>query len=199
MNDVFTHKSDAEVWESFRQGSQHAFAYIYEQHIQYVYNYGRQVCQDEALIEDCIQELFIDLWNRKHALSQVSSIKFYLFKAIQRKIKHELVKRRRFVADEGTVEKNIELEASCEALLIDIQHQEEQQKMLLRNMRRLPENQQKALTLKFYENLSYQEIADAMSLNTANVYKIISRALFALKKDFHHFHILFPLVLLFPS
>ena len=183
MNELYEQKRDAEIWADFQSGNYTAFAFIYEKYIQNVYNYGRQVSNDESLVEDCVQDLFIDLWNHKHKLSRVTSIRWYLHKAVQRKVKGALRLRRRYVADAYVLEKNAETVASGEALLIEVQCQEQRQKMLLRYLHQLPEKQKKALMLKFYENLSYQEIAEAMSLNIANVYKIIERALGTLRKE----------------
>ena len=48
---------------------------------------------------------------------------------------------------------------------------------------RLPERQKQALILKQYQDLSYQEIADAMDVSVNSVQMLLHRAMNALRKD----------------
>ena len=48
---------------------------------------------------------------------------------------------------------------------------------------RLPERQRQALALKQYQDLSYQEIADAMDTTISSVQMLLHRAMTALRKD----------------
>ena len=48
---------------------------------------------------------------------------------------------------------------------------------------RLPDRQREALVLKRYQDMSYQEIADAMDTSVASVQMLLHRAMDALKRD----------------
>ena len=50
-------------------------------------------------------------------------------------------------------------------------------------MARLPERQRQALVLKQYQDMNYQEIADAMDTTVASVQMLLHRAMTALRKD----------------
>ena len=68
--------SNAEVWLDFQSGNQEALTFIYKTYIQNVYNFGRQISNDERVVENRIQELFIDLRKHMRSLSSVTSINF---------------------------------------------------------------------------------------------------------------------------
>lgn len=90
-------KNDQQVWIEFKQGSESAFAEIYNKFILPLYNYGERITPDRELIEDSIHDVFVDLWRQRDRIGHPDSIKFYLFKALKRKIIHSLTLKRRIV------------------------------------------------------------------------------------------------------
>ena len=93
MKDLFHQYEDknkinaalAGIWDNFRNGQENAFVLIYNQFIDTLYNYGERLTDDRELIKDSVQDLFVDLWKNKEKLPQVTSVKYYLFKAYKRK------------------------------------------------------------------------------------------------------------------
>src|SRR5690606_8603457 len=83
---------DIEVWNTFRTGNDEAFIFIYTTYFDRLFAYGMRIVGDEHLVEDAIQELFIDLRNQRGRLSPTDSIKFYLFKCLKRKLHREASK-----------------------------------------------------------------------------------------------------------
>src|SRR5690606_26189782 len=69
---------DGQVWDAFREGDEAAFVFIYESYFDRLFAYGLRVAGDAYLVEDAIQELFIDLRNNRNRLKETDSIKFYL-------------------------------------------------------------------------------------------------------------------------
>lgn len=59
----------------------------------------------------------------------------------------------------------------------------EEQRRVQDAITRLPERQRQALVLKQYQDLSYQEIADAMGASVSSVQMLLHRAMTALRKD----------------
>lgn len=86
---LFAHaiQGDADLlWQYFKAGSREAFEKIYRTHIRGHLNYGYKVTSDKRLIEDSVQDMFFELWNHRSGLSDIMSIRFYLFKALRYKI-----------------------------------------------------------------------------------------------------------------
>src|SRR5690606_31577754 len=85
------------VWTSFRNGNRKALDYIFEKYVRLMFAYGGKISRDQGLVEDCIQDLFIELWNKRQIIADTSNIKYYLFKALRRKIVRRLSKDQRIV------------------------------------------------------------------------------------------------------
>jgi len=185
---IYTHKTDSEVWNAFKKGDEAAFNYIYRKFVPGLYNYGYQICKDNDLVKDCVQVLFIELRRKRKRLSDVKSIKGYLFTIFYREL-IKLLKTRQnqgMESIEGS-EKLFPIEVSHETKLINEEWDDEMKKELNKALNQLPTRQRQALLLLYKENLSYEEIAGIMEfkeVKTARtlVYRAISnmRAIFKL-------------------
>jgi RNA polymerase sigma factor (sigma-70 family) len=71
--------------------------------------------------------------------------------------------------------------SSYEHALIINQQQQEQKEKIKAALEQLTRRQKQALALKFFDELSYTEIAGIMSLSHQSVYNLIHRALEILK------------------
>ena len=179
--------SDKDVWDAFKQGSEEAFEFIFEKHIRVLYNYGDKITSKFDLVEDCIQELFIEIWEKKSQLGETNSIKFYLFVSLRRKIQRRLSKSNHIPID-NTFSYSTDFLASTlsyEAQLIENQTDEEQKAKLESALQHLSDKQKTAVFLKFYDKLNYEEIAALMSLPVKSVYDLIYQAIKSLKKIIH--------------
>ena len=74
---VLEHQFDADMWAEFIRGSEKAFDHLYGKYFALLYGYGMQFCTDKAVVKDCIQDLFIEIWSKKETISAVHSVKYY--------------------------------------------------------------------------------------------------------------------------
>lgn len=169
--------NDAALWEAFKTGNSHFFSFIYQSHIQALYSYGMQVVKDPELVEDCIQDLFIYIWGNRHKLGQTNNIRFYLFKALRRRLAAKSKSKSREERCEDFLLHPTHIALSYEHTLIVAQMQQSQQAKLNRAMVYLTRRQREAIYLRFYDNLSFQEIAEVMALGLKSTYNLISRSL----------------------
>ena len=86
MGEEYLFNADTMLWNDFIKGNEDAFRLIYTNHVQSLFKYGCQFTHDEALIKDCIHDVFIDLSKYRSGLSPTNNIKLYLFKSLKRKI-----------------------------------------------------------------------------------------------------------------
>lgn len=179
-----TRKSDdIQLWQEFQAGNETAYATIYSNNVSLLYGYGQKLINDKELIKDCIQDLFVEIWNNKHKLAKVRSIKSYLLKSIRRKLIAESVKKRKIYAD-SPLSSYLKLHTnpSAERKLIEKQRFDAQQRKLKEVMKNLTDRQREAVHLKFYFQLSYAEIAEVMALSTKGAYKLMGRSINFLRK-----------------
>src|SRR5690606_4311052 len=78
--------NDAEVWDAFRTGSVQSYEEIYNCYAKQMYQFCRHYTSEHEMVEDCIQELLTELWERRAHLGHTDSIKFYLLRSIKRKL-----------------------------------------------------------------------------------------------------------------
>ena len=67
--------SDKELWIDFISGKNDAFEMIYLKYFHELYRYGCYFSRDEDLVKDCIQDLFINLYNYRLKLKQTDKIR----------------------------------------------------------------------------------------------------------------------------
>ncbi|MEQ8925875.1 MAG: sigma-70 family RNA polymerase sigma factor [Fulvivirga sp.] len=176
------HESDAIIWNECRYGNEKAFDLIYDKYFSVLYGYGMQFCQNKALIKDCIQDLFIELWTKKGSLPEVHAVKYYLFQCIRRKVIKTITKKN-FLGDaSSSVEFHLQSDISTETAIINEEIVQDNAKRIQCSLDRLTSRQREAVFLKFYESLSYNEIALIMHLSDAKyARKLIYRSLKELK------------------
>ncbi|WPP50072.1 RNA polymerase sigma factor [Catalinimonas niigatensis] len=192
--------SDAELWSAFRKGDRLAYEEMYRKHFSDLQHYGLHLCHDQEHVLDAIHSLFFDLWVRKEHLGNTDNIRYYLLRGLRRLITHQLVRQRKRQASGPAV---AAADHSFEAKLIEKQSQEEMHQKLRQALQKLPPRQQEIIFLKFYENLSYEEISSLTSLKVRTVYNTVFQALEGMRSlitqhvkwsvllMLHHFHSLF--------
>ncbi len=179
---------DSQLWKDFRNADRRAFETLFTRYYRALYLYGRKTVANGQLLDDCIQDLFFELWTNKEKPDEVSSVKGYLFKALKYKITRELRKVEKF-EDIGN-EPDHWFEFSHESQLIEQQTLSDQQERLHHFMSQLTRRQQEAVYLRFYSQLTYEEIAEIMALSYQAVVNLIYKAVRFLREH------LVPLILL---
>lgn len=180
-NHVIQEYDDSFLWDRFRAGQLPAFTELYNTYVQTLYNYGKRFTADSDLIEDCIQDLFVELWHKKETLGDTDSPKHYLLKSLRNRLFRRFSQYQKFTSD-GLEEYDFEVELSYELSLIDEQAAVQQRDQLQQALRQLTKRQREIIFLKFYENLSYEEIATVMSLEVKSAYNLVSKAVEAIKR-----------------
>lgn len=174
---------EAYAWLEFQNGSQCAFSFIYQRYSDNLYNYGMQLVSNSDLVEDAIQDLFVNLWRCKRNLAAVRSIKFYLLTCLRRGIIKEIRKGKRLVSDEGVLDrKSFRFSRSIEDDLVEDQISRERKMKLNRILGTLSKREREIIYLKFYEDFTYPQIAKHLDLDLKYTYNIASRAFGLIRK-----------------
>jgi RNA polymerase sigma factor (sigma-70 family) len=173
--------SDFEIWNLFRLGSDSAFNYIYQKYFDKLYNYGCQFTQDQSLVEDTLQDLFIELKLRCEHLSQTDKILPYLYSAFRRKIIRFRSKLSRFKELDAT--HSFSIIAGVDESIINNEEERENHLRLQKALNELPENYREIIYLFYYENLSYEEIQKIQGFtNIKSARNLLYKAVNTLRK-----------------
>lgn len=184
MNAVYhTAPEDAAIWQALRQGNQKAFDQLYDKFFPLLYNYGVRLCQDRALVKDCIQNLFVALWRKKAALNDVHSVKYYLYKSLRHSLVKMLKQENKWLHDEELPgQYTFEVTFPHEWQLVHEQISQENHVRLQQAFGFLTNRQKEAIFLRFYENMDYPQIASLLSLKDVKYARtLVYRALAVLK------------------
>jgi RNA polymerase sigma factor (sigma-70 family) len=168
--------SESQIWSNLCKGDMNALALIYDGHVGALYNFGNKICRDVALVEDAIHDLFTDIWKYRENLSSVQSTRAYLYASLRRKIVRKLAENNGTLQFERWQELNLITE-SAEAKRIEKEASDEKLSKLKANLNNLSPRQYEAIILKFYDDMSYQEIGEIMEMNEQSARNLIQRGL----------------------
>lgn len=168
------------LWDRFRAGDKEAFGQLALHYYQLLYNYGLRLNSDEDFISDCIQELFLELWERRTFLSKTDFVKTYLLRALRNKIFKESIRMKRF-KEPLDVPFAAESDVSIESYIVLKEEETAQIRHLNAVLDTLPKRQQEIVYLRFYQNLEFDEIARIMGLARQSVANLLHRTLKKIK------------------
>ena len=181
-NSVLSNAQHQQLWEALRQGEPQALLDLYLLFYDQLYNYGLRICQDPELTVDCIQELFVELWERHSKLKDVNKLKPYLLRYFRNILYKQNRKRSRETLQVLTEMQEVGTVFSFQEVWIQAEEQHAQHKKLHEAMSRLTERQREVIFLRFYSELSYDEIAKVMDMNYQSVRNIVYRGLQKMRK-----------------
>ena len=172
-------------WNRLRAGDNYALGELYDGYIQILYKFGRRLCNDEELLTDAIHDVFEDIWKYRASLSEVeaNNIQFYLCKSLKTKLLKYLNRQSRHTQLSEFEEISDDYIESVDTWFVNQETESLQKHQLEKHIAQLPKRQQEALLLRFYDNLSYDEIAEMMSLTRHSVYNLIYKALGQLRDN----------------
>jgi RNA polymerase sigma factor (sigma-70 family) len=186
---------DSTLWLSFKKGNDLAFSILYNKYVHRLYNYGMHTCHDKDLVLDCLQEMFTLLWDRREKLSEVTCVNYYLFKSYRRLLMNRLTMARKFLISLSDKEgQGFDFAPSTEDSMIEEEWEVERNKKIRNSLSALTKRQREAIYLKFFNKLSYHEVAAIMDLHVDSVYNLISKSIDILRKKLKAYAIFFLLM-----
>ncbi|WP_025762190.1 RNA polymerase sigma factor [Dyadobacter tibetensis] len=182
MDTVLTEAEDQSLWISFKNGDSQAYAMLYQRYVRVLYAYGYKLLPDKAIIEDLIQDLFIDLWQSRTGLSDVVAPKFYLFRALRRRIYRIAKQDQQLYKIDLEDSDQLPISLPKEFYIVEEESTQRMEQDLARGLKNLPVRQYEVLILRYYQDLSYAEIAGILAINEQSVRNLIHRGLSKLRQ-----------------
>lgn len=187
--------SDQIIWEDFLCGDDEAYTYIYKEYSQALYAYGMHFTSDKGLVEDCIQDVFVKIFqNRKH-LQSTDNIKLYLFISLKNKLFNIFRKDIKY-SQIDSLEPVFAAEYTIEDEIIENEKEQFLNEKMIRMLEVLSPRQKEIIYYRFVEGLSYEEICQIMDMNYQSTQNLIQRSLKKLRTTFSRAEMQFVLFLL---
>ncbi len=147
---------------------------LFDKYYTYLCNVIYRVINDSDYAEDIVQEIFMDIWKKREKINVQTSLRAYLRRAaVNRSLNHIRKQRMKFDDDEDAV---LDIESST----IDGQttmEKNELERRIHESIDALPPKCKLVFSMSRFENMSYQEIADALGISIKTVENQISKAL----------------------
>jgi RNA polymerase sigma factor (sigma-70 family) len=173
------------LWINFKNGKRDSLSALYQEYADELYSYGMKVFGDDQLVKDCIQEVFIQLIDRRENLIITPTIHSYLFKSLRNKIFEELRSKNR--------KQEIHLQISLKENIIDkypeqtiIESEESNRVRILigKALAKLSDRQREIVYLKYTKGFNYDEIAETLQIDKASARTLLYRTLKTIKDNF---------------
>jgi len=138
---------------------------------------AEKLLRSEADAEDTVQETVIDLWQRRNELQHVRDLRAYAMQSLKNRCISFLRKSRDIATDRIELLDTVDDDAIREEVALT----EERAARLDTMMAQLPERQREAVTMRYIEGVSHEEMQRRLGMSSTNVYATLSRAMSALK------------------
>lgn len=163
----FQNLSEAQIWSKLKDHDKDALAYFFERYYSFLFNYGLKLSSDERMVEDVIQELFYKIWNGGSRMVRVEHPKSYIARAFRNTLidrissfgRKENLDHFSFIHETESVQERI----------IEDEMQAEIRQRIDDSLDQLPARQREIIYLRFYKDMSYQDIADILGINYQSV------------------------------
>ena len=171
-------KDDQELLPFIQDGSHPAFAELVRRHTDRFYRLAYRYLQRKEAAEDIVQDAFLKLWEDPGKWQPGRNTRFttWFYRIVVNLCLDWQKKKRPAPLDE-------ELALVDEKEMLEVAAiQNEEQRLLEKEIAALPDRQRTALNLCFEEGLSNQEAAEVMGLNLKALQSLIMRAKATLKE-----------------
>lgn len=170
--------TDTDLIALLKEDEDRAIEHLFRQHYAYLCKAAYKILPDANLVEDMVQEVFMELWRKRNQVNIKTSIKAYLRRAAVNKTLNYIRDQKIILEDNEklptlkskTPSINQKIEAAELQVLID------------KAIDGLPEKCRLIFVLSRFEDMSYKEIAQQLDISVKTVENQISKALKHLRK-----------------
>lgn len=169
------------VWTLLKRGDEKALLQFYDLCYDQLYSYGLYICKDTSLVEDCIQDTFLEIWERRHHLPEVRFVKAYLLKIVKYKLLKLIAFHSRNLPNDEAL--NERVDKSMEDIIVSEEHRSAVSLSLQNALEKLTRRQKEVIMLKFFNDFTYDEIVAFTGLSQQRIYNLVHDAVRQLRSN----------------
>jgi len=176
----FDQHTDQFLLQQLTHNDQAAFTAIYQRYWKLLFREAMNVLRSQKEAEDCVQELFVSLWNRRQHLPEIADLKAYMQTAVRYRcidrIEREMIRGGYLEDFTNYMEAHHSLPSVEEEL-----YARELAANIDQLMDKMPGKMREVFRLSRQEQLTHREIAERLQISEETVKKQIYLALKILK------------------
>ncbi|RQO66513.1 RNA polymerase [Pedobacter sp. KBW06] len=166
-----------------RLGDKEAFLDIYKSLYRSLGGFGLRVYGDPDVVTDSLNQVFLDIWEKHEFLPRVDNVEAYLSRTLKNKILKNIARQQKMDNAIAMISQDDELlDMPYEELVVKIESDELVKRQLNIALKKLTPQQRKLIQLRFYEGLSYENVAENSGLTVRTAYNTIYSALKSLRE-----------------
>lgn len=174
---------DLTVWNSMKQGDEMAFSLLFEKYYSDLVRYGNSLCSYNDKVQDCVQDVFTEIWLYREKLSEEIIVKAYLLSCVRKRIAKLYQKDKIFRNSSKVDAIEFLFDFSIEHQIISDEATANKVLQLNTLLNNLPSRQKEALYLRYHQGLSVDQIAEMLGVNYQSATNLIFRAVQNLRKE----------------
>ena len=175
--------TDETLWQRLKSGDELAFSALFERYYRSLINYGNSLSAYPEQVQDCVQDVFVNVWLYRSNLSDNVVAKAYLLSSVRKRIAR-LHERDTIFRQTSPLEAvQFSLDFSIEDQLIADEETSAQVSQLNRLINALPPRQKEALYLRYHQGLTIEQIGEMLDINHQSVSNLLHRCIQHLRKE----------------
>jgi RNA polymerase sigma-70 factor (ECF subfamily) len=173
------------IWQRIKSGDLDALGTLYDQYVDALYQYGNKLCADSDYVNDCIHDVFLDIYKYRKNLSSTDNVEYYLLRSLKNKILKKHKSRIIALSFNDNIDFNTAewATSSIEENIIEREWCDERSMRLTAAMGLLTKQQKKGINLRFVEDKNYPEIADRLNVSIETARTVIYRGIKLLRQN----------------
>lgn len=176
-------QDDSILWSNIKKGDEKAFSILFKKHYSQLVRYGNSFLPFPEKVQDCVQDVFTDIWIYRHKLNDAVVVKAYLLSCVRKRISRSQERDRVFRLSTSVDSIKFLFDFSIEHHLIADEITADKVKRLNQLINDLPSRQKEALYLRYNQELTVDQIANMLDINYQSANNLLHRALLCLRKD----------------
>lgn len=176
---------DAELVERAVQGDEKAFSTLVNRYLSLVYNYLYRMTQNHEVSEEMAQEAFVKAYRNLKSFDRNRSFKPWILRIASNAAISQMRKQSRVVSlnamqEDGAWDESQHQQA--EDIVVQLERKLSSEEVM-KALENLDEKYRQAILLRYQQELSYEEIADALGIPLNTVRTWIKRGMDKLRNE----------------
>ncbi|HEX5169106.1 MAG TPA: sigma-70 family RNA polymerase sigma factor, partial [Cyclobacteriaceae bacterium] len=172
--------SDEMIMEAVKNGDLQQASLLFERYQKPVFNFLARMTMDRDAAEDLTQNVFLRMIKYRNSYREGNKFQSWIYQVARNVFSDHYQKEKNKRADFIDVEKLTDHIASSH----DEQEQLERERLLIRSLAKLNDEQRELLVFTRFLQLKYEEVANMMNTTEANIKVKVHRAMQKLRENY---------------
>ena len=158
------------------------FGLLYDKHIDNLFAFGSRFTTDREMIKDCIQDVFVKFYTKRHLLMNVGNLESYLYISLRNRINDEFRRNTKLCDSEITDASMQGIAEADEYNREQMEHSQSLSDNVAAFFDKLSPRQRQIINLYYLEHRKYDDICRIMGINYQSVRNLMHRSICRLRE-----------------